>query len=195
VLEASDYTGWRGSFSGYAAAGERSFPTKMELTQTGKPRHVEFSEIQVASKKFDNASFAVPEGARAFSVCNGVAAARATVDSDWTVSSNEMGKVYVYAVVEADGSADLVIFGGSKRLRREVSKAARKWNFYAAHCGATTIASEAVFPLVRVVPGLDSSGTDNTIPRPSWYQDSSPFDRSCCLSTDINTYWNTGGDK
>jgi len=194
LLEASDYAGQRGRFSGYTAVGEKSFPTRMELTQPGEPRHVELSEIQVTGRKFDDASFAVLQGARAFHVCDGMATARATVDSDWTVSRTEMGKVYVYAVVEADGRVhDLTVYGGDKWMEKQVSKAVRKWNFLAAQCGTTAIASEVVFPLVR--PALESySGTssysydsrDNT----STYD---PFARNP-TSTDINNYINTVND-
>ncbi len=190
LLEASDYSGWRGRFSGYTAVGEKSFPTKIELTQPEEPRHVQLSEIQVTGGKFADANFAAPQDARVFPVCDSMATARATVDSDWTVSRNEMGKVYVYAVVEADGRVhDLTVYGGDKWMEKQVSKAVRKWNFLAAQCGTTAIASEVVFPLVRPAPESYSysyDSRDNT----STYD---PFARNP-TSTDINNYINTVND-
>ncbi|HEX3095166.1 MAG TPA: hypothetical protein VHW72_21175 [Candidatus Angelobacter sp.] len=194
LLEASDYAGRQGRFSGYAAAGEKSFPTKMELTQPGKPRHVELSEIQVTGRKFDDASFAVPQGARVFPVCDGMDTARTTVDSDWTVSRTEMGKVYVYAVVEADGRVhDLTVYGGQKWMEKQVSKAARNWNFFPARCGRTAVASEVLLPLVRPAAEWDySSGTSSDSYSTS--SASSMFDRPQNLNTDINNYINTVTD-
>jgi hypothetical protein len=193
VLEASDDSGWHGRFSGYTAVGEKSFPTKIELTQPGKPRHVELSEIQVIRRRFDEASFAVPQDARAFTICNGITRAEgAGLDSDWGISRTGVGEIYVYAIVERDGSAhDLAVYGGSKWMEKQVSKAARKWNFYPAHCGRTMIASEVVLPVVHMEPGLDprtnsssdSSTTPNSVDifRPYTYNSD---------STDINTYRN-----
>lgn len=196
LLEASDYAGRQGRFSGYAAAGEKSFPTKMELTQPGKPKHVELSEIQVTSRKFDDASFAVPQGARAFALCNGEAKFQARLqDSNWISSGGEMGDVYVYAIVEADGSMhDLTIYGGQhKWMEKEVSKLARRWKFAAPQCGAATIAAEGVLPLVRVAPERDySSGTSSDSYSTS--SASSMFDRPQNLNTDINNYMNTVTD-
>lgn len=197
LLEASDYLGRQRRFSAYAAAGEKSFPTKMELTQAREPKHVELSEIQVTSRKFDDTSFAVPQGARAFALCNGAARPLARLqDLKWSSSGGEMGDVYVYAIVEADGSMhDLKVYGGQHRwMEKEVSKLVRRWKFAAAQCGATTIAAEVVLPLVRVDPVLDStrsdsSGTD-TYPRPPGPPE---FDRPT-LSTDTNNYMNTVTD-
>jgi hypothetical protein len=194
LLEASDYSGWHGTFSGYRAVGEKSFPTNMELTQPGNPKHVELSEIHVISRKFDDASFAVPPGARAFALCNGAARPQALLqDSNWTTSGGEMGDVYVYAIVEADGSMhDLMVYGAHhRRMEKEVSKLARRWKFAAAHCGATTIASELVLPLVHVSPAYwsESSGT-NTYPSPPGPP---AFDRPS-TSTDTNSYQNTVTD-
>ena len=193
LLEASDYSGWHGTFSGYRAIGEKSFPAKMELTQPGKPKHVELSEIQVISGKFDDASFAVPQGARAFALCNGAARPQVQLqDSNWTTSGREMGDVYVYAIVEADGSLhDLTVYGGHHRwMEKEVSRLTRRWKFAAAQCGATTIASEVVLPLVHVAPDWSGSSGTNTYSSPPGPP---AFDRPG-LSTDTNNYSNTAGD-
>jgi hypothetical protein len=195
LLEASDYAGRQGRFFGYASAGEKSFPTKMELTQPGKPRHVELSEIQVTGRKFDDASFAVPQGARAFAVCDGKPTVRDTLNSDWLVSDSPMGQVYVYAVVEANGRVhDLTVYGWrDKRLVKRLSKQVRDWTFLAARCGYTAIASEAVWSVVRVAPKLDySSGTSSDSYSTS--SASSMFDRPQNLNTDINNYMNTVTD-
>ncbi|HLY92328.1 MAG TPA: hypothetical protein VKQ89_03635, partial [Candidatus Angelobacter sp.] len=57
VLEASDYAGWKGTFSGYRRAGSRMFPSTMELAQPLKPRHIEISEIQVVQRQFADSDF------------------------------------------------------------------------------------------------------------------------------------------
>ncbi|SRR5579871_368686 len=181
VLEMSDYSGLHGTFSGYAAAGEKLFPTTIELMQPGKPRHVAISEIQVTKRRFEDVSFAVPQGARAFPVCAGLTTTlTAALDSHWVGSNTGIGEVYVYAIVEADGRLhDLTVYGAQhKWMEKDVSKLARKWKFLAPECGTRTIAAEIVLPLVHVTP-VDFSGTDDSapLPRPSWYIDPSPFDR------------------
>jgi len=198
VLEMYDYSGLHGTFSGYAAAGEKLFPTKIELMQPGKPMHVAISEIQVTSRRFGNAKFAVPEGARAFPVCTGLTTTLTDAPgSGWVGSHTDIGEVYVYVVVEADGRLhDLTVYGAQhKWMEKDVSKLAHKWKFLPPECGARTIAAEIVLPLVRIAP-MDSSGTDDSapLPRPSWYVDPSNFDRPCCLSTDINNHPNTVTD-
>ena len=198
VLEMYDYSGIHGRFSGYAAGGEKLFPTKIELTLPGEPRHVAISEIQVTNRKFEDAKFAAPEGARTFPLCTGLTTTlTAAPGSGWVGSHTDIGEVYVYAVVEADGRLhDLTVYGAQhKWMEKDVSKLARKWKFLPPECGARTIAAEIVLPLVRVA-AVDSSGTDDStpLPRPSWYVDPSPFDRPCCLSTDINNHLNTVTD-
>ena len=152
ALEVSNSSGWRGRFSGYTAVGEKSFPTKIELTQPGVPRDVQLSEIHVTGRKFDDTNFAAPQGARAFPVCNGRTATWASWDFDWGTSATENGEVYVYAIVEADGSVhDLTVFGGQYRwMEKEVSKITHRWRFLPALCGSTAITSEAVWPLRRM---------------------------------------------
>ena len=193
VLEISDYSGLQSRFSAYAAAGAKSFPARIELRQPGKPRRVELSDIQVTTRTFDDASFAVPRGANAFPACGRAAAAWPLLDEPWEISRTRVGEVYVYAIVEADGRAhDLTIYGGSKWVQREVSKMARKWDFVPARCGRTTIASEAVLPLVRVYGAGDSSGASSDSYSTS--SASSLFDRPQNLNTDINNYINTAND-
>jgi hypothetical protein len=194
LLEASDYAGRQGRFSGYAAAGEKSFPTKMELTQPGDPRHIELSDIHVTSKKLDDASFAAPQGALAFPACDAMSRAWMATSPDWTIPGTGRGEVYLYAIVEADGSAhDLSVYGGhSKRLQRKVAKLVRDWNFLPARCGSTEVASEVLLPLVRVGPQWDSTGTSSDSYSTS--SASSMFDRPQNLNTDINNYMNTVTD-
>lgn len=195
VLEMSDYSGLHGTFSAYAAAGEKLFPTKIELMQPGDPRHVAISEIQVTNRKFEEASFAVPQDARAFAVCDGKPAVRDTLNSDWLVSDSPMGQVYVYAVVEANGRVhDLTVYGWrDKRLVKKLSKQVRDWTFLAARCGDTAIASEGVWSVVRVAPERDySSGTSSDSYSTS--SASSMFDRPQNLNTDTNNYINTVND-
>ena len=152
--------------------------------------HQLLSEIQVASRKFDDASFAIPPNAQAFPACNRMVDAWSPMDDVWGASHTGIGETYVYAIVEADGRAhDLTVYGGSKGLQRKVTKAARRWNFYPAHCGATTVASEFVFPLVRVVRGFDSSGTssDSYQSNTSSYDIFRPYNYPPDAA-DINTY-------
>jgi len=196
LLEASDYSGWQGAFSGYRAVGEKSFPAKMELAQPGKPKHVELSEIQVTSRNFEDASFAVPQGARAFALCNGAARPQARLqDANWITSGGETGDVYVYAIVEADGSMhDLMVYGGHHRwMEKEVSRLTRRWKFPAVQCGATMIASEVVLPLVRVAFGSDSGTSSSTYDSRDNTSSYDPFARNP-TSTDINNYLNTVTD-
>ena len=53
--------------------------------------------------------------------------------SGWAISGNEIGEVYVYAIVEADGPVhDLTVYGGhNKWMEKQVSKLVRRWNFLA----------------------------------------------------------------
>jgi hypothetical protein len=194
LLEASDYSGWRGRFSGYTAVEEKSFPTKIELTQPGEPRHIELSNIQVTSKNFDDASFAAPQGALAFPVCDAMARAWTATGPGWTIPSAGKGEVYLYAIVEADGSVhDLSVYGGhNKGLQRKAAKLVRDWNFIPARCGRTDVASEVLLPLVRMATYWGSTGTSSDSYSTS--SASSLFDRPQNLNTDINNYINTVND-
>jgi len=116
-------------------------------------------------------------------------------DSNWTTSGGEMGDVYVYAIVEADGGLhDLTVYGGHRRwMEKEVSRLTRRWKFAAAQCGATTIASEVVLPLVRVFYGSDSGTSSSTYESRDNTSSYDPFARNP-TSTDINNYLNTVTD-
>ncbi|HMC31891.1 MAG TPA: hypothetical protein VKL99_13730 [Candidatus Angelobacter sp.] len=163
LLEASDARGWRGRFSEYAAAGKGMFPGRMELTLPGEPRHLEFADIHVTSQSFDDARFVPPQGALAFTSCDGMAAAP-LADRDWTVILNrQKGEVYLYAIVEADGRVhDLKAYGtNDKWLQREAAKHARSWHFVPARCGNTEVASEMLVSLARVVESFSDTSTES----------------------------------
>jgi hypothetical protein len=160
VVEASDYLGC-GRFSRYAATGQGMFPGRMELKQPGKPRNIELSEIQVTSRKFDDASFAVPKGAQAFAVCDGMSAARPILSDGWASARPQQGEIYLYAVVEADGRAHDMKVYGHKWEQGYVVKLASRWGFYPAQCSGTAVASEMLLPLVRVYPSEPYSSTES----------------------------------
>lgn len=152
VLEASDSFGWRGRFMDYAPAGPSIFPTRIEFKEDVAPRHAELSAIRVASRKFDTADFVVPREAHAFAVCSATTRAFPVTGTEWSIPSRQKGEVYLYAIVEADGSAhDITAYGTkSKRLQRHVKQSALNWNFAPARCGGTAVASEILLPLKRV---------------------------------------------
>ena len=164
LLEASDSEGWRGRFSEYAAAGSGMFPGTMELTLPRKPRHLEFLNITVDGRIFDDARFAPPLGALAFGVCNRMAAATATIGEGWAVAGMQPGEIYLYAIVEADGRVhDLKAYGNKyKWVQREVTKRAQRWSFSPAQCGATAVASEILVPLARVYSYDWGSGSSSS---------------------------------
>ncbi len=162
VLEASDYAGWKGTFSGYRRAGSRMFPSTMELAQPLKPRHIEISDIQVVQRQFADSDFPTSNGALAFAACNSPSPARPTTSNGWGVARFGRPEAYLYAIVEPDGRAhDIAIYGADhKSVTREVSKLANKWSFTAAHCGGAAVASEVVLPLTRYA--LWSSGSSSS---------------------------------
>ena len=170
LLEASDARGWRGRFSEYAAAGKGMFPGRMELTLPGEPRHLEFADIHVTSQSFDDARFVPPQGALAFTSCDGMAAAP-LADRDWTVILNrQKGEVYLYAIVEADGRVhDLKAYGtNDKWLQREAAKHAGVPNWFEVsphwlrHChGSHAIDRKAPLTVVRDTLGHSNIAVTN----------------------------------
>ena len=151
VLEASDHFGWRGRFLDYAAAGTSLFPTRIEFKEDVAPRHAELNEIRVSGRKFDDASFAIPPGAHAFTMCGTTTRALPVTGTEWNIPLRQKGQVYLYAIVDADGSAHNITAYGTKnkRLQQEVNKLALQWNFVPARCGRTSVASEILLPLMR----------------------------------------------
>ncbi len=154
LLEASDSRGWRGRFSGYAAAANGIFPGRMELTLPWEPRHLEFAQVQVTSQNFDAARFAPPQGALAFAACDRMAPASPAANGNWAILNRQQGEVYLYAIVEGDGSVHHLNAYGThnKWLRREVMKQARDWRFYPARCNNRPVTSELLLPLMQVNP-------------------------------------------
>ena len=172
VLDASDYAGWKGRFSGYRAAGSRMFPSTMELVQPLKPRHVEISKIQITQRQFADSDFAAPAEAHAFAVCASPSKATPDLGTRWVQARQHDPEAYLYAIVEADGTAhDIAVYGAShKWIEREVRKLATEGSFTAAHCGATAVSSELVLPLAQYQPGSNSySGESGSSPSTSNY--------------------------
>lgn len=187
VLHVSDFEGWQGEFSDYQATGNLLFPRTMKLKQAYQPKRLELSEIKITQTAFDAAAFLVPAGAREFASCGSVAGHDFTTGG-WIVERKKP-EVYLYAVVEADGSVhDLKAYGGkSKWAERQVAKQARKWRFFPASCDGTAVASEILLPLGRFYsPGWgnsDSSSSGGTSSSMN-YSGSNYFDLCC---RDVNT--------
>ena len=157
VVHVSDPSGLRWDFADYPAGGKFLFPRTMRLNQAYQPRHLELKEINVTQIVFDAAAFAIPAGAREFEACGSKPTLHGGAPWDW-ISNPAKPEVYLYAVVEADGSLDdLRVYGRSKWAEHDVTKKARKKTFTPARCGGKPVAAEMLLRLAQKRPDVDLS--------------------------------------
>jgi len=157
VVHVSDPSGLRWDFADYPAGGKFLFPRTMRLNQAYQPRHLELKEINVTQIVFDAAAFAIPAGAREFEACGSKPTLHGGAPWDW-ISNPAKPEVYLYAVVEADGSLDdLRVYGHSKWAEHDVTKKARKKTFTPARCGGKPVAAEMLLRLAQKRPDVDLS--------------------------------------
>ena len=157
IVHVSDPSGLRWDFVDYPAGGKFLFPRTMRLKQAYQPRHLELREINLTQMVFDTAAFAIPAGAREFEACGSKPTMHGGAPWDW-VSNPAKPEVYLYAVVEADGSLyDLQVYGRSKWAEHDVTKRVRKKTFTPASCGGKPVAAEMLLRLAQRRPDVDLS--------------------------------------
>ncbi|HEY5028958.1 MAG TPA: hypothetical protein VIK39_11155 [Candidatus Angelobacter sp.] len=155
VVKVSNSEGVQWTFSGYKTVGAVLFPGAARLTRFNGVKHLELQEIRVTQTSFPTTAFSIPAGEREIASCGRLPNLRYSGGLwDWEFRPGNP-EVYLYAVVEADGSFhDVQAFGRSKWAEHDVATKVRKDRFDPAYCNGEAVRAEILLPLAQKRPDL-----------------------------------------